>query len=60
MGGVDNYLLKTKPELLGYEGMRLRVMVRERKRQLEAEGVKAGTVSHTTPTPPPLEDVPLI
>ena len=30
-GGVDNYLLKTKPELLGWEGMRLRVMVREKQ-----------------------------
>ncbi|TBU57608.1 mitochondrial 50S ribosomal protein L28-like protein, partial [Dichomitus squalens] len=30
-GGIDNYLLKTKPELLGWEGMRLRVLVRERQ-----------------------------
>lgn len=36
MGGLDNYLLKTKTDSLGYEGMRLRVMIRERKRQLEA------------------------
>ncbi|KAF8523763.1 mitochondrial 50S ribosomal protein L28-like protein [Hysterangium stoloniferum] len=43
VGGVDNYLLNTKPELLGYEGMRLRVMVRERRRQLEAEGMTSGT-----------------
>ena len=28
-GGLDHYLLKTKPELLGYEGMRLRILVRE-------------------------------
>lgn len=28
-GGLDQYLLKTKPELLGYEGMRLRISVRE-------------------------------
>jgi len=28
-GGLDQYLLKTKPELLGYEGMRLRILVRE-------------------------------
>ena len=30
-GGLDNYLLKMKPELLGWEGMRLRVMVREKQ-----------------------------
>ncbi|KAG0703532.1 hypothetical protein DFH29DRAFT_803242 [Suillus ampliporus] len=29
-GGVDNYLLRTKPELLGLEGMRLRILVREK------------------------------
>ncbi|KAG2095714.1 uncharacterized protein F5147DRAFT_717951 [Suillus discolor] len=29
-GGVDNYLLRTKPDLLGMEGMRLRILVRER------------------------------
>jgi large subunit ribosomal protein L28 len=34
-GGLDNYLLNTKTDLLGQEGMRLRVMVRE-KRNLEA------------------------
>ena len=35
-GGLDNYLLKTKPELLGWEGMRLRVLVRERQQQAQA------------------------
>ncbi|KAF9648241.1 hypothetical protein BDM02DRAFT_3084105, partial [Thelephora ganbajun] len=29
-GGLDNYLLNTKTNLLGQEGMRLRVLVRER------------------------------
>ncbi|EIW79575.1 hypothetical protein CONPUDRAFT_106160 [Coniophora puteana RWD-64-598 SS2] len=29
-GGLDNYLLNTKCELLGIEGMRLRLLVRER------------------------------
>ncbi|CCM04484.1 uncharacterized protein FIBRA_06664 [Fibroporia radiculosa] len=28
-GGIDQYVLKTKAELLGWEGMRIRVMVRE-------------------------------
>ncbi|KAG1770121.1 hypothetical protein EV702DRAFT_1249781 [Suillus placidus] len=31
-GGVDNYLLRTKPDLLGIEGMRLRILVCERPR----------------------------
>ncbi|KAI0752471.1 hypothetical protein C8Q80DRAFT_455616 [Daedaleopsis nitida] len=29
-GSLDNYLLKTKADLLGWEGMRLRVMVRDK------------------------------
>ena len=32
-GGIDKYLLKTKPELLGWEGMRLRMMVREKQQE---------------------------
>ena len=32
-GGLDSYLLNTKTSLLGQEGMRLRVLVRERERQ---------------------------
>ena len=35
-GGIDKYLLKTKPELLGWEGMRLRVLVREKQQQAQA------------------------
>jgi hypothetical protein len=27
-GGLDNYLLNTKTDLLGLEGMRLRVLIR--------------------------------
>ncbi|KAI0356830.1 hypothetical protein OH77DRAFT_1423060 [Trametes cingulata] len=30
-GNIDKYLLNTKPELLGWEGMRLRVMIREKQ-----------------------------
>ena len=30
-GGLDNYLLNTKTDLLGQEGMRLRVLVREQR-----------------------------
>ncbi|KAH9834735.1 mitochondrial 50S ribosomal protein L28-like protein [Rhodofomes roseus] len=29
-GGIDKYVLDTRHELLGWEGMRIRVMVRER------------------------------
>jgi large subunit ribosomal protein L28 len=29
-GSIDNYLLRTKPDLLGIEGMRLRILVREK------------------------------
>ncbi|KAI0044847.1 mitochondrial 50S ribosomal protein L28-like protein, partial [Auriscalpium vulgare] len=28
-GGLDQYLLQTKTDLLGWEGMRLRILVRE-------------------------------
>ncbi|EGO01209.1 hypothetical protein SERLA73DRAFT_179326 [Serpula lacrymans var. lacrymans S7.3] len=43
-GGVDNYLLNTKHELLGWEGMRLRILVREKadeKRKVEEELAEA-------------------
>ncbi|KAH7928368.1 hypothetical protein BV22DRAFT_1004987 [Leucogyrophana mollusca] len=45
-GSIDQYLLRTKPELLGWEGMRLRILVREQldaKRAVEeaAEKVQA-------------------
>lgn len=30
-GGIDKYVLTTKSDLLGWEGMRLRVLVRERQ-----------------------------
>lgn len=29
-GGIDQYVLKTKPDLLGWEGMRIRTKVREK------------------------------
>ena len=29
-GSLDKYVLNTKPELLGWEGMRIRILVRER------------------------------
>jgi len=34
--GLDNYLLNTKSELLGQEGMRLRILVREGQEALKA------------------------
>ncbi|KAI0786911.1 hypothetical protein C8Q75DRAFT_251642 [Abortiporus biennis] len=53
-GGIDNYLLKTKPELLGIEGMRYRLMVREKKESLEAEESSAVDIEAllaSTPAP---------
>jgi large subunit ribosomal protein L28 len=62
-GGLDQYLLSTSPSLLGDEGMRLRILVREKfdaKNALEAhqaqraaekaakaEEAKKGVKSHT-------------
>ncbi|PIL28681.1 hypothetical protein GSI_08725 [Ganoderma sinense ZZ0214-1] len=36
-GGLDHYLLKTKPDLLGWEGMRLRTMVRDKREKVLRE-----------------------
>ena len=44
-GGIDKYLLKTKPELLGWEGMRLRVLVRERQQQAQSGSESEAVVS---------------
>lgn len=38
-GGLDNYLLNTKTDLLGQEGMRLRVLVREQRNLKSVENV---------------------
>lgn len=32
-GGLDNYINKTRSELLGWEGMRIRVMLQDHKEQ---------------------------
>ena len=40
-GGLDNYLLNTKTDLLGQEGMRLRVLVRERR---DLKGLESAAV----------------
>lgn len=39
-GGLDDYLLNTKTDLLGQEGMRLRVLVRERRDLKPLENVE--------------------
>jgi large subunit ribosomal protein L28 len=39
-GGLDNYLLSTKTDLLGQEGMRLRVLVREQRNLKVLENAK--------------------
>jgi len=36
LGGLDNYLLKTKAEFLGYEGMRLRMLVLDKQKAVAA------------------------
>jgi len=36
-GGLDNYILKTKSELLGWEGMRIRILVREQQQRQESK-----------------------
>ncbi|EPT03226.1 hypothetical protein FOMPIDRAFT_1116508 [Fomitopsis schrenkii] len=43
-GGIDKYVLETRHELLGWEGMRIRVMVREALQAAKlAEGQTATT-----------------
>lgn len=39
-GGLDNYLLNTKADFLGQEGMRLRVLVREQRNLKALENAK--------------------
>ncbi|KAK7680339.1 hypothetical protein QCA50_016579 [Cerrena zonata] len=53
-GGIDHYVLKTKPELLGHEGMRIRIMVREKQAEKAANGeVSPANSSASTIVPPP-------
>jgi large subunit ribosomal protein L28 len=44
-GGIDQYVLKTKSDLLGWEGMRLRVAVREAQE-------RKGSEASASPSPP--------
>ncbi|CAL1710294.1 unnamed protein product [Somion occarium] len=44
-GSIDQYVLKTKPELLGHEGMRIRVMVRDKQIEKEGQGQGQGSSS---------------
>ncbi|KAN0114327.1 54S ribosomal protein L24, mitochondrial [Russula decolorans] len=48
-GGIDQYVLNTKSDLLGWEGMRLRVAVREaqEKKGLEASASPSPSGTHT-------------
>ena len=48
-GGIDQYVLNTKSDLLGWEGMRLRVAVREaqEKKELEASASPSPPGPHT-------------
>jgi hypothetical protein len=47
-GGLDKYVLKTKADLLGWEGMRLRVAVREAQ---ERNALEASSSPSEAPTP---------
>jgi large subunit ribosomal protein L28 len=48
-GGIDQYVLNTKSDLLGWEGMRLRIAVREaqEKKGLEASASPSPPGAHT-------------
>jgi hypothetical protein len=48
-GGIDQYVLNTKSDLLGWEGMRLRIAVREaqEKKGLEASASPSSPETHT-------------
>ncbi|KAH9934550.1 uncharacterized protein BXZ73DRAFT_77026 [Epithele typhae] len=46
-GGLDNYLLMTKADLLGWEGMRLRMMIMDKQAE---QGVVPGTLSRPVPS----------
>ena len=47
-GGLDKYVLNTKADLLGWEGMRLRVAVREAQ---ERNALEASSSPSQAPTP---------
>ncbi|KAI0689330.1 hypothetical protein BC835DRAFT_1418579 [Cytidiella melzeri] len=45
-GGLDEYVLKTSPDLLGWEGMRIRMAVKE------ARAIKPAAVATESPVQP--------
>ncbi|TFY80167.1 hypothetical protein EWM64_g3838 [Hericium alpestre] len=47
-GGIDQYVMQTKSELLGWEGMRIRVLVREAQERKLLEG-EAGQAEAQSP-----------
>ncbi|KAF8477717.1 mitochondrial 50S ribosomal protein L28-like protein [Russula ochroleuca] len=49
-GGIDQYVLGTKSDLLGWEGMRLRVAVREAQERRASEA-SASSSPHTHASP---------
>ncbi|KIP01327.1 hypothetical protein PHLGIDRAFT_17272 [Phlebiopsis gigantea 11061_1 CR5-6] len=48
-GGIDHYVMNTKPELLGWEGMRIRHVLRER--QTVQAAMAPGDAAATIPPP---------
>jgi len=46
-GGLDQYVLNTRSDLLGWEGMRLRIAVREAQERRALEASSAPPREHT-------------
>jgi hypothetical protein len=46
-GGIDQYVLNTKSDLLGWEGMRLRIAVREAQERKALEAFPSTSGAHT-------------
>ncbi|KAL5514718.1 hypothetical protein ACEPAG_2034 [Sanghuangporus baumii] len=56
-GGLDQYILNTRHELLGPEGMRIRLMLREKQERLARQAVRNTRLAklHPAPSSTPLE-----
>ncbi|KAL5478428.1 hypothetical protein ACEPAI_2612 [Sanghuangporus weigelae] len=50
-GGLDQYILNTRHELLGPEGMRIRIMLREKQEQLARQAVRNTRLANLHPAP---------
>ncbi|KAL5520768.1 hypothetical protein ACEPAF_2771 [Sanghuangporus sanghuang] len=52
-GGLDQYILNTRHELLGPEGMRIRIMLREKQEQLARQAAQEARSAKPHPAPSP-------